>query len=146
MRTLLIALAGASALLAGASAMAQTVASGAWARATVPAQTTGGAYLTLRSADAARLVGGSTPAASSVEIHTMEMKGSTMSMREVTAVALPAGQAVSDFHLMLIGLKQPLKAGHQLPLRLEIEHQGGKRETLQIEVAVQPINYRAPGH
>jgi hypothetical protein len=127
-------------------ALAQTVASDAWVRATVPAQKTGGAYLTLRSPDAARVLTGTSPVADSVEIHTMQMNGSVMSMREVSAVALPAGQAVSNFHVMLMGLKRQLKEGDKLPLSLVIEHAGGKRETLQLEVAVKPLTYSAPAH
>jgi copper(I)-binding protein len=125
-------------------AAAQTVASNAWVRATVPAQKTGGAYLTLRSPDAARVVKSSSPAAASVEIHTMQMNGTTMSMREVTAVELPAGQAVNNFHIMLMGLKAPLKEGSVVPLSLVVERQGGKRETLQVEVAVKPLTFQAP--
>ena len=125
-------------------AAAQTVATNAWVRATVPAQKTGGAYLTLRSPDAARVVNSASPAAASVEIHTMQMNGTTMSMREVTAIDLPAGQAVNNFHIMLIGLKQPLKEGTVVPLSLVVEHAGGKRETLQVDVAVKPLTYQAP--
>lgn len=127
------------------SASAQTVVSDAWVRATVPAQKTGGAYLTLRSSDAARVVGGSSPAAATVEMHVMQMNGSVMSMREVAAIELPAGVPVNSFHLMLIGLKQPLKEGALVPLTLQVEHAGGKREALQVEVVVKPLTFRS-GH
>ncbi|WP_426193039.1 copper chaperone PCu(A)C [Massilia sp. DWR3-1-1] len=136
----------AAAIVCG-SACAQTVVSDAWVRATVAAQTTGGAYLSLRSPDAARVVKGASPLADSVEIHTMQMNGTVMSMREVAAIALPAGQPVSNFHLMLIGLKRPLKEGERVPLTLVVERQGGKRETVQVEVAVKPLTYQAtPRH
>ena len=129
------------------SAAAQTVVSDAWVRATVAAQTTGGAYLSLRSPDAARVVKGASPLADSVEIHTMQMNGNLMSMREVAAIELPAGQSVSNFHLMLMGLKRPLKEGERVPLTLVVERQGGKRETVQVEVAVKPLTYQAtPRH
>lgn len=129
-----------------ASAAAQTVVTDPWARATVPAQQSGGAYLTLRSPDAARLLAASSPVASNVQLHTMTMNGSTMSMREVAAVDLPAGQPVHDFHIMLLGLKQPLKEGASIPLSVVIEHQGGKRETLQVAVPVKPLTYRPAMH
>lgn len=129
-----------------AAAFAQTIVSDAWVRATVPAQKTGGAYLTLRSPDAARVVKSSSPLAASVEIHTMQMNGSVMSMREVPAIELPAGQAVGNFHIMLMGLKKPLKEGDKVPLSLVIERAGGKRETLQVEVAVKPMTYNASAH
>lgn len=138
--------AAAAFLVFTAGASAQTVVSDAWARATVPAQKTGGAYLTLRSADAARVVKGSSPAADSVEIHTMSMNGSVMSMREVSAIELPPGQAVSNFHLMLMGLKRPLKEGDKVPLSLVVERPNGKRETVQVEVAVKPLTFSATAH
>lgn len=134
------------ATIAAPSASAQTVASGAWVRATVPAQKTGGAYLTLRSPDSARVVKGSSPVAETVEIHTMQMHGSVMSMREVPAIELPAGQAVSNFHIMLVGLKRQLKEGETVPVALVVERSGGKREALQIDVAVKPLTYNASAH
>lgn len=129
--------------LGAGSALAQTVVSNAWVRATVPAQKSGGAYLTLRSPDAARVVGGTSAAAASVELHTMQMNGSVMAMREMTAIELPAGQAVSNFHIMLIDLKRPLKEGQRVPLTLQVEHAGGKRETLQVDAEVKPLTYNA---
>lgn len=128
------------------TALAQTVASDAWVRATVPAQNSGGAYITLRSPDAARLVKGTSPIADNVEIHTMQMNGSVMSMREVPAVELPAGQAVGNFHIMLMGLKRQLKEGEKVPLSLVVERAGGKRETVQAEATVKPLTYNASAH
>ena len=128
------------------SAFAQTTVVQPWARATVPQQTSGGIYLQLRSPDAARLVKATSPAARSVEIHTMEMSGQMMKMREVDAVDLPAGQAVGGFHIMLMGLKQQLKEGQSVPLTLTIERKGGKRETVAIEAPVKPIGFQAAHH
>lgn len=127
-------------------ALAQTTVTDPWARATVPAQKTGGAYLTLRSPDAARVISGASPVAESVELHTMQMKGSMMSMREVPAIPLPAGQAVSEFHVMLLGLKRPLKEGEQVPLSLVVERSGGKRETVNVAVDIKPLTYNAKAH
>lgn len=127
------------------SAFAQTTVAQPWARATVPQQTTGGVYLQLRSPDAARLVKAASPAARSVEIHTMEMRGQMMKMREVDAVDLPAGQTVGGFHIMLMGLKQQLKEGQRVPLTLTVERKGGKRETIVVEAPVRPIGFQ-PGH
>jgi copper(I)-binding protein len=129
--------------LAAGGAVAQTAVSDAWARATVPAQKTGGAYLTVRSPDAAKLVAASSPAAARVELHTMSMKGSTMSMREMTAIDLPAGKAVNDFHVMLMDLKRPLKEGDTVALDLVVEHAGGKRETVKVSVPVKPLTFKS---
>lgn len=140
------ALSVAFALAFSVSATAQTVVTDAWARATVPAQKTGGAYLTLRSPDAAKVVGASSPAAASVELHTMQMNGSTMSMREMPAIVLPAGKAVSDFHVMLLGLKQALHEGETVPLELKVERAGAKPEIVKVAVPVKALTYSAAAH
>ncbi len=127
------------------TAIAQTTVTEPWARATVPQQTSGGVYLQLRSPDAARLVKATSPAARSVEIHTMEMNGQMMKMREAEAIDLPAGQSVGNFHIMLMGLKHQLKEGQSVPLSLTIEHKGGKRETVVVDAPVKPIGF-TPGH
>jgi hypothetical protein len=48
-----------------------------------------------------------------------------MKMHEVDAIELPAGKPVnlraSGYHLMLTGLKAPLKAGESVPLTLNIK-------------------------
>src|SRR4051812_46406199 len=103
MRRHLCALAVAS--LVSLPALAQVSVSGAWIRATVPQQKTGGAYMQLRSVKPARLVEVQTPVAGRVELHQMAMEGQTMRMRAVESIALPAGQAVNlasgGYHVML---------------------------------------------
>ena len=65
--------AGAVLAFAAFACSAQVRVEGAWARPTVPGQQGGGGYLTLTSPVADRLVGGSTPAAQRLELHTMSM-------------------------------------------------------------------------
>ncbi len=131
------------ALLLSGLAQAQTTASEAWARGTVAAQKATGVFVQLRSPDGARLVGGSTPAAARVEIHEMRMEEGVMKMRELPALELPAGQTVTlkpgGHHLMLMGLKQALKAGDTLALSLLIERPGKPAETLQVQVPVRAL-------
>ena len=99
------------------------------ARATVPGQPTGGAYLRLdnRGADD-RLVGVSADVSRSVELHTMSMEGDVMRMREIAAVEIPAHQSVvlqpGGLHIMLVGLKAPLKEGERFPMTLKFEKAG----------------------
>jgi copper(I)-binding protein len=119
------AFAVAFALLAALPARAQTVtADQAWARATAPRAEVGGAYLTLRVADAPdRLVGGSTPVAAKVEIHEHIHDNGVMRMRPVAGgIALEPGKPVAlvpgGYHVMLIGLTQQLKPGERFPLTL----------------------------
>ncbi len=76
-----------------------------------------------------RLVSASTPVAERVEIHEMTHEGDVMRMRAVPGVELPAGQEVQlrkgqRYHLMLLGLRQPLKVGDRFDLTLKFEKAG----------------------
>src|SRR5512145_3154873 len=115
-----------AALLLSVSAYAGDIrVEGAWSRATTPGQNTGMADVTITSKLAATLVGAVSAASTSVELHSMTHEGGMMKMREVKAIELPAGKSVNlgenGFHLMLIGLKSPLKAGETIPLTLSIQ-------------------------
>lgn len=131
------------------TASAQVTVSDAWVRATVPVQKTAGAFLTLQSVKAARLVGASSPAAGSVEMHQMEMSGQTMKMHAVDGIDLPAGQKVdlakAGYHLMFLGLKQQMKEGDMVPVTLTVEDAAHKRDTMIVNVPVKPMGYTAPG-
>ncbi|MCX7193291.1 MAG: copper chaperone PCu(A)C [Proteobacteria bacterium] len=97
----------------------------AWARATAPGQDTAMVDLSITSVKEAKLVGFSSAACKTAEIHSMTHDNGMMKMREVKAINLPAGRRVvlgeSGYHLMLIGLKSPLKAGESVPLTLNIK-------------------------
>lgn len=131
------------------AAFAQVTVSDAWVRATVPAQKSAGAFLTLQSVKAARLVGASSPATGTVEMHQMEMSGQTMKMHAVEAIDLPAGAKVNlaqaGYHLMFLDLKQQLKDGDTVPVTLTVEDSARKRENVVVNVPVKPIGYTAPG-
>lgn len=129
------------------AAQAQTVATEPWVRATVSGQKATGLFVELKSPTAARLVGGSSPVAATVEVHEMRMDGGVMRMRAVDALPLPAGQAVAlkpgGYHVMLMGLKDSVKPGDTVPVTLRIERDGGKVETLEIQA---PARTRSGGH
>ena len=112
----------------------------AWARATVPGQEVGAAYMVLQSATDAALTGVTSPAADSIEIHKMSMNKGVMEMRMLETLPLPAGKAVKlepgGFHLMLFDLKKPLKASDQLMLTLKIRDKSGKTSTQVVRVPV----------
>lgn len=113
-----------------------------WVRGTVPAQMTTGAFATLTSTEDAKLVAVKSPIAKTVEIHTMESMGGMMHMQAVDAVPLPAGKAVplqGEYHVMLIGIAKPLKAGDKVPLTFVIEDAKGKRSSLRVSAAVRPL-------
>jgi periplasmic copper chaperone A len=80
-----------------------------------------------KQADA--LLSASSPVAKSVELHTMSMDGEVMRMREVKEIEITAGSEVKmergkGYHIMLIGLKAPLKDGEKIPLKLKFKIAG----------------------
>lgn len=130
--------------LLAAPALAQTIVSKPWVRGTVAPQKATGAFMQITSTGGGRLVSVSTPAAGIVEIHEMKMEGSTMQMRaQPQGLALPAGKAVElkpgGYHLMLLDLKAPLKAGDSVALTLVVESANGKTETLKVKAPVKAL-------
>lgn len=70
-------------------------------------------------------------AAGEVQVHSMEMEGGIMRMRQLTQpLPLPAGQAVhlspSANHLMLLDLKRPLRSGTQVSFKMTVRDQTGR--------------------
>lgn len=131
-----------------ASAQAQVSVTAPWVRATVPAQKSTGAFMHVQSATPARLVGVSSPAAASVELHKMEMKDHVMKMSKVDAIELPAGKVVNlasgGYHIMLTGLKQQLKEGQAIELTLQVEGKDHKRENVTVKIPVKPMTFVSP--
>jgi copper(I)-binding protein len=142
-------LALAAAGLFATAALAQVTVSEPWVRATVPAQKSSGAFMQLRSAKDARLVGVRTPVAGNAELHQMEMQGQSMKMRAVDGIALPAGQVVNlasgGYHVMLFDLKRQLKDGETVPLTLVVEDAQHKRSDVNVTMQVKPLGY-TPAH
>lgn len=142
---LLLCLAGLLALAWPAAA--QTQVSDAWVRGTIAQQTASGAFMQIKSPKGGKLVGVSSPIAGMVELHSMSIEGNMMRMQPIASVDLPAGRAVElkpgGMHVMLMGLKGPLKAGDSVPLTLTIEGTGGQRETLQVQAKVRALGAAA---
>jgi copper(I)-binding protein len=108
----------------------------AWARATAPGQDAASVDLTITSKHAATMVGVSSRVARTAQLHSMVMEGGMMRMREVAGISLPAGKTVnlseSGYHMMLTGLKAPLKEGETVPLILSIKV--GNKSVVQVKV------------
>jgi copper(I)-binding protein len=96
-----------------------------YVRAVPPGQPNSASFMTVTNAGGSdrALVGGSSPAAKVVELHTHTMEGGMMRMRQVEKIDLPAGKDVSlkpgGLHVMLIGLKQNLTPGENVPITLK---------------------------
>jgi len=112
-----------------------------WARATPPGAKTGAAYLTVKNKGTApdRLVKASTPVASEAQLHTMIDDNGIMKMRPVAGIDVKAGGSVTlkpgGFHVMLMGLKQPLVEGQSFPLTLTFEKAGAVETTVKVAKA-----------
>jgi copper(I)-binding protein len=137
-----IAHAGLAALLAlTLSAQAQTApkVEGAWARPTVEGQAAGGGFLKITGgATGDRLLAVTGGISKTVELHTMEMDGNVMRMKQIDAIDIPAGGTVElkpgGNHVMFMGLAQPLKAGSSFPLTLRFEKAGEVKVVVQVAV------------
>lgn len=137
--------------LAALGAQAQTTVTEPWIRGTVPQQKATGLFASIQSAKGGRLVAVSSPVAGVAEIHEMAMEGTMMKMRALPAgLDLPAGKAVvlspGGYHVMLLDLKQLLKAGDTVPVTLVIEGLDKSRETIELKAQVKPLNTPAPVH
>lgn len=143
-----LAVALATIAFAAAPARAEVTATDAWVRGTVASQMATGAYMKLRSTEDAKVVAAASPAAAVVEIHEMAMKDNVMTMRAVPALALPAGKTVemkpNGYHVMLMDLAKPLKAGERVPIELTVESKGGRRAKVLVQAEVRALG-AAPG-
>jgi periplasmic copper chaperone A len=139
-----------AALLLAAAAQAQTTLTDAWVRGTVAQQQATGMFGKITSTQGGRLVAVASPVAGVAEIHEMAMEGSTMRMRAVAGLDLPAGKAVElkpgGYHVMLMDLKQPLKEGETVAVTLTIEGKDGRKETVEVKAPVKPLGGAMQGH
>lgn len=129
---------------------AQVTIEQAWVRATVPGQPVAGAYLKIRSAQAAALVAVSTPVTARAEIHEMKMEGGVMKMRPVPRIELPAGKTVElksgGYHLMLMNITKPLRPGETVPITLVIERPDRSRQEVEVKAEVRDPAGAMRGH
>jgi copper(I)-binding protein len=79
----------------------------------------------------------------------MKMENGIMKMFPVDGIDLPANKSVKlapgGYHVMLMNLKQQLKAGDRVPLKLTFEMADKKRETLDVTAEVREVT-GAPKH
>ncbi len=87
-----------------------------------------------------RLISASCACAAKVELHRMWMEGSVMRMRPAEGgFVIPAGGVMtlseSGNHMMLTGVKAPLKIGSSVAITLKFEHAG----VVRVEFAVRGL-------
>lgn len=109
----------------------------AWVRATAPGQKVAGGFLDLTADADMKLVGGSSPASDTLELHMMKMDGGVMEMRQIKEIDLPKGKTVNlkpgGLHIMFINLKQQIKEGDRVPVTLTVRNAAGKEQQLRVE-------------
>jgi hypothetical protein len=110
-----------------------------WARATPGAAKTAAIYLTVTNTGTTpdTLEGAaSTPAAEHADLHEEKMANGVMEMRPVKSLTIAPGKSVTlepnGYHIMLTGLKAPLKEGQSVKLTLTFEHAGTQQVTASV--------------
>jgi copper(I)-binding protein len=112
---------------------------GVYARATAPGQEVGVVYLVIDNTGAVadRLVSASSPAAQHVALHSSQMTHDMASMHHETSFEIPAHGRMElkpgGLHLMLEGLKKPLKEGDVLSVKLRFERSGEVELTVPVK-------------
>jgi copper(I)-binding protein len=118
------------AFTAGGEALAQGIrVVDAWSRPTPPGIDVGVAYFTINNEGKSdRLLRLSSPVAKHAELHVTSMKGGVMKMQGLGSVEIGNGAQTSfepnGRHVMLTGLKRPLKEGDVFPLVLTFANAG----------------------
>jgi copper(I)-binding protein len=110
-----------------------------WTREVAPGQSAAAAYVTISNSGngADRLVGAESPASATASMHSSSSVDGIARMRRIEGgVDIPAGSAVAfepgGNHIMLEGLKQPLKEDQSAELILTFERSG--RRTIALKV------------
>jgi copper(I)-binding protein len=161
---LLLAMFVAGSVLVGCgSGSASIIVSDPWARASSAMASAGAAYMKIENTGSAAdaLIGASSPAATTVEVHETVAMGSPvpsasdgmgmgspmpsasgmgdggmMGMQPIARLDIPAGGSVElkpgSYHIMLIGLKQDLKVGDSIEITLKFEKVGEIKVTATV--------------
>jgi copper(I)-binding protein len=117
-----------------------------WARSTAASSQTGAVYLSIsnQGKDSDRLLSVSSNRAGQTQIHRSSVVNGVMQMRALEdGVAIAPGQSVKfmpgGLHVMLIGLKQPLKSGEHFALQLHFEKAGDQQLEVDVQKAPAPM-------
>lgn len=111
-----------------------------WSRMTPAGAKVGAGYMAIENEgkEADRLVAATAEVAERVEIHEMSVKDGVMTMRMLPdGLEIPAGGEVKlapgGYHLMLMGLKQPLKQGESVNGTLTFAKAGTVNVSFKVE-------------
>jgi copper(I)-binding protein len=113
----------------------------AYVRLLPPTAKTTGAFMTLMNHGMKdyKLVKAESDAADKVELHNHVKVDGMMKMREVSHIAIKQHGAVElkpgSYHVMLIGLKKPLKKGQVIKIKLHFDD----KSTIDVEAPVKEV-------
>ena len=118
-----------------------------WARATPKGATVGAGYMKITNTgtEPDRLLGGSVGFAQRFEVHSMTMEQGVMKMREVKdGLEIKPGETVElkpgGYHVMFVGITQPLKQGEDLAVTLKFAKAG----TVEVKYPVEAVGAGGP--
>ena len=118
-----------------------------WARATPKGATIGAGYMKITNTgtEPDRLLGGSASFAGRLEVHSMTMEQGVMKMREMKdGLEIKPGETIElkpgGYHMMFVGLKEPLKQGEDLTVTLKFAKAG----TVEVKYPVEAVGAGAP--
>jgi periplasmic copper chaperone A len=118
-----------------------------WSRAVPKGASVAAGYVTIKNtgSEPDRLVSGSTPVAGKFEIHEMSMDNGIMRMRPVPdGIVINPGETVElkpqSFHIMMMGLKQPIVKGKPFKGSLVFEKAGA----VDVDFTVESVGAMAP--
>lgn len=108
-----------------------------WSRALPPTAHTGALFVSIHNQGPAdRLLSASVDIAETTELHAHIHQDGLMKMVQVDDIEVPANGNLElepgGYHIMLIGLKQPLREGEHFPVRLEFAQAGTVELTAQV--------------
>lgn len=111
----------------------------AWSRAAMAGRT-GVVYLTITDTGAPdSLTAASSPVASKADLHKSFTDNGVAKMRDVTTLSVEPGKPLTlspdGYHIMLTGLKQPLKQGDTFPVTLSFAKAGQVTATVTVQKA-----------
>ena len=119
-----------------------------WSRATPGQAPNGAVFMKIENQGQAddKLLSASSDVAAMVGIHEHVMEGDVAKMRPVEFIALPAQSMTelkpSGYHIMLMGLKEPLEEYGSFHLTLTFEKAG----SIEVEVQIEEAGAAEPTH
>ena len=115
-----------------------------WSRETPPTASVAAGFVTIQNKGGRddQLLRVESATAKRVEIHEMRHDNGVMRMREVAGgLPLPKNQEIvlqpGSYHIMLMGLKAPLKEGDKFPLTLRFKNAKSKTITVETKTPAQ---------